>query len=70
MSVALWIIATLLVAGVLTYKRASLVAFSAGLVAMFAVGNIAGIVGPVLWVILAVIFGAFEYYINPSELTY
>lgn len=55
MSVALWIIATLLVAGVLTYKRASLVAFSAGLVAMFAVGSIAGIVGPVLWVILAVI---------------
>ncbi|RUO77893.1 acyl-CoA dehydrogenase FadE [Idiomarina seosinensis] len=54
MSVALWIIATIIVAGVLTYKRASLIGFSLGMVIMFAVGNIFNIVGPVLWVLLAI----------------
>ncbi|WP_404399533.1 acyl-CoA dehydrogenase FadE [Idiomarina seosinensis] len=55
MSVALWIIATLVVAGVLTYKRASLLGFSLGLVAMFAIGGMFNIVGPVLWILLAIV---------------
>jgi acyl-CoA dehydrogenase len=55
MSIALWIIATVIVAAALIYKRASLLLFSVGMVAMFAIGNVLEIVGPVLWTILAVI---------------
>lgn len=55
MSVALWIIATLLVFGGLLYYRTSLLVTSLGLVGMFAIGSLFGIVGPVLWVLLALI---------------
>ncbi|WP_287818071.1 acyl-CoA dehydrogenase, partial [Idiomarina sp.] len=55
MSIALWIVATVLVAAALIYKRASLAMFSAGLVIMFAIGSAIDIVGPVLWVILAIV---------------
>lgn len=55
MSVALWIIATLIVAGVLVYKRVSLMAFSLGMVAMFAIGGLFDVVGPVLWILLAIV---------------
>ena len=54
MSVALWIIATLVVAGVLVYKRTSLMAFSLGMVVMFAIGGLFDIVGLVLWILLAI----------------
>ncbi|MGQ4275594.1 acyl-CoA dehydrogenase FadE [Pseudidiomarina sp. E22-M8] len=55
MSVALWIIATLLVFGGLLYYRTSLLVTSLGLVGMFAIGSLFGIVGPVLWVLLALL---------------
>lgn len=55
MSVALWIIATLLVFGGLLYYRTSLLVTSLGLVAMFAIGSFFDIVGPVLWVLLAIV---------------
>ncbi|RUO65093.1 acyl-CoA dehydrogenase [Pseudidiomarina planktonica] len=55
MSITLWIIASLLVLGVLMYQRASLLLTSAALVGLFAVGQWAGIVGPVLWVLLALV---------------
>ncbi|RUO78925.1 acyl-CoA dehydrogenase [Idiomarina tyrosinivorans] len=55
MSVALWIIATVLVAAILAYHRSKLLTFSLGLVVMFAVGQYLGVVGPVLWTILAVL---------------
>ena len=55
MSIALWIVATVIVAAALIYKRASLAMFSAGLVIMFAIGSAIDIVGPVLWAILAIV---------------
>lgn len=55
MSITLWIVASILVLGVLMYQRASLLLTSAALVGMFAVGQWAGIVGPVLWVLLALV---------------
>ncbi len=55
MSVALWIIATLLVLGGLLYYRSSLLVTSLGMVAMFAIGSFFDIVGPVLWVLLAIV---------------
>lgn len=55
MSMTLWIVATVIVAAALIYKRASLAMFSAGLVIMFAIGSAIDIVGPVLWAILAIV---------------
>ncbi|MEX1220899.1 MAG: acyl-CoA dehydrogenase FadE [Idiomarina sp.] len=55
MSITLWIVASLLVLGVLIYQRASLLLTSLALVGLFAVGQWAGIVGPVLWVLLALV---------------
>ncbi|RUO72488.1 acyl-CoA dehydrogenase [Pseudidiomarina sediminum] len=55
MSVALWIIATLLVLGGLLYYRTSLLVASLGMVAMFAIGSLMDVVGIVLWVLLALV---------------
>ncbi|MDX1706643.1 acyl-CoA dehydrogenase FadE [Pseudidiomarina sp.] len=55
MIVALWIIATLLVFSGLLYYRSSLLVTSLGLVAMFAIGSLLNVVGPVLWVLLALV---------------
>ncbi|MDX1525397.1 MAG: acyl-CoA dehydrogenase FadE [Pseudidiomarina maritima] len=55
MSVALWVIATLVVLGGFLYFRSSLLATSLGLVGMFAIGSWFDIVGPVLWTLLAII---------------
>lgn len=55
MSIALWIIATVIAVGIAVYKRASLLVTSAVLVAAFAVGQFFEIVGPVLWVLLALV---------------
>ncbi|EKE84202.1 acyl-CoA dehydrogenase FadE [Idiomarina xiamenensis] len=55
MSVALWIVATVLAAAALIYHRTTLRTFSAGMVVMFALGTVMGVVGPVLWVILVVL---------------
>ena len=55
MSIALWVVATLLVLGAFLYFRSSLLVTSVGLVGMFAVGSWLGIVGAVLWVLLAIV---------------
>lgn len=55
MSVALWVIATLIVFGGLMYYRTSRIATSAGMVVMFAIGSAIGVVGPILWILLALV---------------
>ncbi|RUO79093.1 acyl-CoA dehydrogenase FadE [Pseudidiomarina taiwanensis] len=55
MSVALWVIATLIVFGGLMYYRTSRIATSAGMVVMFAIGSAVGVVGPILWILLALV---------------
>lgn len=55
MSVAFWIIATLLVLGGLLYYRTSLLVASLGMVAMFAIGSLMDVVGIVLWILLALV---------------
>lgn len=55
MTIAIWLVATLIALGVALYQRASLLITSLVLVVAFAVGDLVGVVGPVLWAILAIL---------------
>ncbi|TRW50006.1 acyl-CoA dehydrogenase [Aliidiomarina halalkaliphila] len=55
MSVAIWCIATLVILGALLYHRASLRAFTAGVVVMLAIGTTIGLFAWVPWVIAGVL---------------